>query len=155
MTGGHASLRPSIEFVALDGCCAPALGHAHGTCSQGGGNNGADLMFADFHRPWLGDFKAIRIPSIKLVCVNQLVGGTSAKTWVHGCVLENYTCLSFGRDLYDAEFGVSYGRQTVLVSNCEPMCNGEEHLHHSKVLLEPSIEGALEGYGHGHGLCGV
>jgi hypothetical protein len=57
--------------------------------------------------------------------VNQLVMGTFAEVWAVEYVLENYTCLSSGKDLYNVEFGVSYGHQTVHVSDCELMCNGE------------------------------
>ena len=42
-----------------------------------------------------------------------------------GHVLENYTCLSSGRDLYDAAFGDTYGQQTVLVGDCEEVCTME------------------------------
>jgi hypothetical protein len=66
---------------------------------------------------------------MKLVCVNQLVMGTFTETWVVGYVLENYTCLSSGRDLYDVDFGISYGHQNVIVSDCELMCDEQEHLH--------------------------
>ena len=55
----------------------------------------------------------------------QAVLATSAETWVVGHVLENYTCLSSGRDLYDADFGDLYGNQTVLVGDCESLCNME------------------------------
>ena len=82
-------------------------------------------MCGEFHGSVSGDLEAIRIPSKKLVCVNQTVLATRAKTWVVGHVLENYTCLSSGRDLYDADFGDSYGHQTVLVGDCESLCDIE------------------------------
>ena len=70
------------------------------------------------------------------------------------------------------EFGVSYGIQTVLVSDYELVCDGEEHLHCSDTVLQPFVQGALQGddmtfpnlgsVSHGtpplvdgHGLCGV
>ena len=115
----------SPEFVAPDGCCAPMLNHAHGTSPWGGDNNAAYPMWGDFNGSPSGELLAIRIPSKKLVGVNQTVLATCAQTWVVGHVLENYTCLSSGRDLYDADFGDSYGHQTVLVGDCELMCDIE------------------------------
>ena len=123
--GLHESHCPFPEFVTLDGCCATVFGHAQGTRSWGGGNNAADPVCGEFHGPARGDFEAIRIPSKKLVCVNQTVLATCAETWVVIHVLENYTCLSSGRDLYDADFGDSYGHQTVLVGDCELLCHIE------------------------------
>ena len=143
--GGHASLCPSLGFVALHGCCAPVVVHPPQTCSHGDDNDGANPVCVKFHQPCLGGLKAIRIPSMKLVCLNELVMGTSVETWAVGYVLENYTCLSSGRDLYDVEFGVSYGNQTVLVCDCELVCDGEEHLHCSDTVLQPFVQGALEG----------
>ena len=65
------------------------------------------------------------MPSKKLVCVNQTVVATCAETWMVGHVLENYTCLLSGRDLYNADFGYSYGHQIVLVGDCESLCDIE------------------------------
>ena len=89
---------------------------------------------------WSGDFEAIRILSNKLVCVNQPILATCAETWVVEYILKNYTYLSFGRDLYDVEFGDSYGHQTVIVGNCESMCNIEEPILVFETLLLPLFE---------------
>ena len=85
------------------------LSHAHGTRPWGGGNNATYPMWGEFYGSASGELVAIRIPSKKLVGVNQTVLATCVQTWVVGHVLENYTCLSSGRDLYDADFGDSYG----------------------------------------------
>ena len=123
--GLQGSRCPSLEFVAPDGCCAPLLGSAHGARSWGADNNAADPLCGGFHTSTSGHFAAIRIPSKKLACVNRSVLATRAQTWVVGHVLENYTCLSSGRDLYDADFGDSYGHQTVLVGDSELLCDIE------------------------------
>ena len=121
--GLHRSRCPSLEFAAPDGCCAPLLAHAHGTRSWGGGNNAADPMCGEFHASANGDFAAIKVLSRKLVCVNKTVLAARAEIWVVRHVLENYTCMSSGRDLYDADFGDSYSHQTVLVGDCEICCD--------------------------------
>jgi hypothetical protein len=144
-TGGHSSLCPSFGFVALHGCCAPVLAHPLGTCSHGDDKSGVDRVCGGFRQPSLVDLMAIRIPSMKLVCVNQLHMGTSAEPWVYGHVLENYTCLSSGRDLYDVEFGVSYGRQTVLVGDCELLCDGEDDLHCFETVFRTFLQSDLQG----------
>ena len=115
----HGSRCPSFEFVTTDDCCAPTLG------SWVGGGNAAYLACKEFCGCSSDEFVAIRIPSKKLVDATQRVLATCAKTWVVGHVLENYTCLSSGRDLYDVDFGDSYGNQTVLVGDCESLCDIE------------------------------
>ena len=123
--GPHESHCSSLKFVAPDGCCTPMLGHAQERHPWGGGNNAANLVCGEFDGSLNGDLEAIKILSNKLVCVNQIVLATSAETWVVGHVLENYTGLSFGRNLYDTDFGDSYGHQTVLVGDCESLCDIE------------------------------
>ena len=143
--GGHASVCPSRAFASLHSSCAHVVCRPCGARSDGGDMDGADPVCENFHQHFLGDLKSIRIPSMKLECVNQLLLGTSSDTWAVGFVLDNYTCLSSGRDLYDVEFGVSYGHQTVLVSDCKPLCDGEEHLHCSGAVLQPFLKGAFQG----------
>ena len=48
----------------------------------------------------------------------------------------NYTCLSSGRDLYDADFGDLYGNQTLLVGDCKSMCDMEQHLPVSDGVMQ-------------------
>lgn len=51
-----------------------------------------------------------------------------------------------GKTTYDVVFRDSYGHQTVIiVSDCKSICDKKNPLHHSKILLQPSLEGALEG----------
>lgn len=121
----HGNHCPCLKIVASDGCCAPMLSNAHGTRSWGGGNYATYPMCEEFYGSTSEEFAAMKIPSRKLVCVNQIVLATCAKTWVVGHVLENYTCLSYGKDLYNADFGDSYGHQTVLVGECKSLCNIE------------------------------
>lgn len=124
-SGLHGSHCPFPEFVTPDGCCVTVLGHAQRTRLWGGGNNTADPLCGEFHGPASGYFETIIIPSKKLLCLNQTVLATCAKTWVVGHVLENYTCLLSGRNLYDADFGNLYGHKTVLIGDCESLCNIE------------------------------
>ena len=111
----------SSKFVAPDGCYAPMLSHAHGTRPWGGGNNATYPVCEEFYGCASKEFVAIKIPSKKLVCVNQTMLATCVETWVVGHVLENYTCLSSRINFYDADFADSYGHQTVLVGDCESL----------------------------------
>lgn len=56
--GLHGNRYPSFNIVALDGCCTPIFGHAHGTCSCGGGNKTAD--------PNAEDVTALRVETLRL-----------------------------------------------------------------------------------------
>lgn len=132
--GQHDNSRLSLEFVLLDGCYAPMLGHAHGTCLLGGGNNAVDLVCGEFHEYTSGNFKAMKIPSKKLVCVNQHVQAMYTEAWMVGHVLEDYTCLSFGRYFYVVEFGYSYDHQIIFVGEFESLCDIEEPLLISDTL---------------------
>ena len=123
--GLHGSACSSLEIVTPDGGCAPLLSHVHGTRPWGGGNNAAHLACVELYGDAITELVWIRIPSKKLVGGSQIAMAASAQTWVVGHVLENYTCLSSGRDLYDADFGDSYGHQTVLVGDCESLCDTE------------------------------
>ena len=125
--GLHGSRRPSLKFVALDDCCASMLSHAHGIRSWGGGNNATYSTCGEVCGSASGEFVAIIILSKKLVDMRHETMLTTCvlETWVVGHVLENYTCLSSGRNLYDADFGVSHGHQTVLVGECESPCDIE------------------------------
>ena len=125
LPGPHGSCCPSLKFVAPDGCCAPMLGHIQGRRPWGGGNNAVDPVCGEFDGSLSEDLLAIKIPSKKLVYVNQTVLATCAETCVVGHVLQNYTCLSFGIDLYDADFGDLYDHQTVLVGDYESSCDIE------------------------------
>ena len=74
-------------------------------------------MCGKFYGSASGESVLIGISSKKLVGANRTVLATCAQTWVVGHVLENYTCLSSGRDLYDADFGDSYGHQAIIVGD--------------------------------------
>ena len=113
----HGSRSPSFEFVTPIDCCAPTLG------SWGDGSIAAYPTCGDFCGCAGGEVVAIKILCNKLVGATQTVLATCAETWVVGHVLENYTCLSSGRDLYVADFGDSYGNQTVLVGDCKSLCD--------------------------------
>ena len=115
----HGSRSPSFEFVTPIDCCAPTLR------SWGDGSIAAYPTCGDFCGCAGGEVVAIKILCKKLVGATQTVLATCAETWVVGHVLENYTCLSSGRDLYVADFGDSYGNQTVLVGDCESLCDLE------------------------------
>jgi hypothetical protein len=121
----HGSGCPSLEFVTPDIFSSHVPSHAHGTPTWGGGNVEPRRTHAELGGSAGGELLAIRILSKKLVVMNQYVPSTRARTWVVGHVLENYTCLSSGRDLYDADFGDTYGHQTVLVGDCEEVCTME------------------------------
>jgi hypothetical protein len=54
-------------------------------------------------------------------------------------------CRSRARDLYDVEFGVSYGRQTVLVGECELLCDGEDDLHCFETNFQTFVQSDLQG----------
>ena len=115
----HGSRSPSFEFVTPNDCCAPTLR------SWGDGSIAKYTTCGDFCGCAGGEVVAIKILCKKLVGATQAVLATCADTWVVGHVLENYTCLSSGRDLYVADFGDSYGNQTVLVGDCESLCDLE------------------------------
>jgi hypothetical protein len=124
--GLHGSGCPSLEFVTPDSCFAPVIGHAHVMRTRGGGNVEAHQTCGEFNEYESGELVAIRIPSKKLQGhVNQTVLGTCALTWVVGHFLKNYTCLPSGRNLYDADFGDTYGQQTVLVGDCQLLSDME------------------------------
>jgi hypothetical protein len=110
---------PSLEFVTPVGFGAPMPALVHGTRPWGGGINAAHPTCGEVLGCVSRELVAIIISSKKLVGPNQPVLATSPQTWVVGHVLENYNCLSSGRDLYDADFGDPYGHQTVLVGDCE------------------------------------
>jgi hypothetical protein len=110
---------PSLEMVTPVGFGALVPNLVHGTSPWGGGINAAHPACGEVLGCASGELVAIIISSKKLVGPYRPGLPTSPQTWVVGHVLENYTCLSSGKDLYDADFGDPYGHQTVLVGDCE------------------------------------